>query len=146
VKWCHFSSSYEMYLPFGFSLQWTKRPGAILEASCILARVIFDESQQIQQPKLFEGQFQFERSDRLASTKLHRIFDTTKQTLTNILTGYTYPEPYFRAKLSSHVEKLFSILRDPALPLLEVEDILSNMSERIPKEVYSCSIDRFGDR
>jgi acetyl-CoA carboxylase/biotin carboxylase 1 len=37
--------------------------------------------------------------------------------------------------LNFTVEKLFSILRDPSLPLLEVEDILSNISERIPKEV-----------
>lgn len=53
----------------------------------------------------------------------------------NILRGYTYPEPYFRDRLKTNVEKLFSILRDPSLPLLEVEDILSNISERIPKEV-----------
>ena len=42
---------------------------------------------------------------------------------------------YFRERLKLNVEKLFSILRDPSLPLLEVEDILSNISERIPKEV-----------
>ena len=33
------------------------------------------------------------------------------------------------------VEKLYSILRDPLLPLLEVENILSNISERIPQYV-----------
>jgi acetyl-CoA carboxylase / biotin carboxylase 1 len=55
--------------------------------------------------------------------------------LENILCGYTYPEPYFRERLKSTVKQLFTILRDPSLPLLEVEDILSNISERIPKEV-----------
>jgi acetyl-CoA carboxylase/biotin carboxylase 1 len=74
-------------------------------------------------------------TNRSTSTKLNKIFQTTKQTLENILRGYTYPEPYFREKLKLTVEKLYSILRDPSLPLLEVEEILSNISERIPKEV-----------
>lgn len=76
-----------------------------------------------------------EISNRSTSTKLNQVFQTTKSSLENILAGYTYPEPYFRERLKMNVEKLFSILRDPSLPLLEVEDILSNISERIPKEV-----------
>ncbi|CAF4616832.1 unnamed protein product, partial [Rotaria sp. Silwood2] len=116
-------------------LQWNKRPGAILDASCILARIILDDSQQVQQAKLYDGKFNFEISNRLTSTKLNQIFQTIKDSLENILAGYSYSEPYFRERLKSNVEELFSILRDPSLPLLEVEDILSNISERIPKEV-----------
>jgi acetyl-CoA carboxylase/biotin carboxylase 1 len=118
-----------------FSLQWNKRPGAVLDASCILARILFDDSQQIQQSKLYDDKFNFEVSDRLTSGKLNQIFQINKDSLENILAGYSYPEPYFRERLKSNVETLFSILRDPSLPLLEVEDILSNISERIPKEV-----------
>ena len=117
------------------SLQWNKRPGAILDAQCILAHIIFDDSQQAPQSKLYEGQLNFEITNKSVSTKLNQVFQTTKQTLENILRGYTYPEPYFRDRLKTNVEKLFAILRDPSLPLLEVEDILSNISERIPKEV-----------
>ncbi len=118
-----------------FSLQWNKRPGAILDASCVLAHIIFDDPYQIKQSKLYDGKFDFGLTNRSTSTKLNQIFQITKQTLENILRGYTYPEPYFRERLNFTVEKLFSILRDPSLPLLEVEDILSNISERIPKEV-----------
>lgn len=107
----------------------------MLDASCILARVLLDDSQQVQQAKLFEGKFDFELSNRIAGTKLNHIFLSTKQSLENILAGYTYPEPYSREIMKNYVEKLFSILRDPSLPLLEVEDILSSISERIPKEV-----------
>ena len=117
------------------SLQWNKRPGAILDASCILAHIIFDDSQQIPRSEIYEGTFPFEISNRSMGTKLNQIFASTKQNLENILNGYTYPEPHFRGRLKVTVEKLFSILRDPSLPLLEVEDILSNISERIPKEV-----------
>lgn len=120
---------------FSFSLQWNKRPGAVLDASCILARLIFDDSHQVQQSKLYDGKFDFENSNHLTSTKLNHIFQSIKGSLENILAGYSYPEPYFRERLKLNVEKLFSILRDPSLPLLEVEEILSNISERIPKEV-----------
>jgi hypothetical protein len=58
-----------------------------------------------------------------------------KEFLENILSGYTYPEKYFRERLKTNAEKFFSILRDPSIPLLEIKDILSNISERIPKEV-----------
>ena len=117
------------------SLQWNKRPGAILEASCILAHIIFDDSQQASRSTLFTGKFNFRVTNGSISNKLNQVFQATKQTLENVLRGYTYPEPYFRERLKSSVETLFSILRDPSLPLLEVEDILSNISERIPREV-----------
>ena len=120
---------------FRFSIQWSKRPGAILEASCILARITFDDSQQIQQSKLYDGKFTFEPTNRSISTKLNQVFQITKRILENILRGYTYPEPYFRERLRLTVEKLFSILRNPSLPLVEVEDVLSNISDRIPHEV-----------
>ncbi|CAF4326884.1 unnamed protein product [Rotaria socialis] len=117
------------------TLQWNKRPGAVLDASCVLARIILDDSQQVQQSQLYDGKFTFQLFDQSKSTKLNQIFQIIKGSLENILAGYTYPEPYFRERLKSNVETLFSILRDPSLPLLEVEDILSNISERIPKEV-----------
>ncbi|CAF1116980.1 unnamed protein product [Rotaria sordida] len=125
----------ELRCPLKGHLQWNKRPGAILDASCILARIILDDSQEVQQTKLYDGKFNFEISNPLTSTKLNQIFQTIKDSLENILAGYSYPEPHFRERLKLNVEKLFSILLDPSLPLLEVEDILSNISERIPKEV-----------
>jgi acetyl-CoA carboxylase / biotin carboxylase 1 len=127
--------SFAVCLHIDFSLQWQKRPGAVLDAACILARIQFDDNQEIQQLTLFDAPFNFESNNRPTSTKLNQIFQMTKQMLENILAGYTYPERYFRERLTVNVEKLFAILRDPALPLLEVEDILSNISERIPKEV-----------
>ena len=81
--------------------------------------------------------FDFDNSDRLTSIKLNHVFQALKISLENILAGYSYPEPYFRERLKSNVEKLFAILRDPSLPLLEVEEILSNISERIPKIVHT---------
>ncbi|CAF2044519.1 unnamed protein product [Rotaria magnacalcarata] len=125
----------ELRCPSKGHLQWNKRPGAILDASCVLAHVIFEDSLQIPQSKLYYGKFSFEIKNQSTITKLNQIFQTTKQTLENILQGYTYPEPYFRERVKLTVEHLFTILRDPSLPLLEVEEIISNISERMPQEV-----------
>ena len=89
----------------------------------------------MQETKLFDGKFNFNISNHLETVKLNQIFQTIKNSLENILVGYSYPEPYFRDKLKTNVEKLFSILHDPSLPLLEIEDILSNISDRMPKVV-----------
>ena len=83
--------------------------------------------------EIVRRQIRFEVADRMSGTKLNQIFLNTKQMLEDILAGYTYPEPHFREILKTNVEKIFSILRDPSLPLLEVEDILSSISERIPR-------------
>ncbi|CAF3453887.1 unnamed protein product [Rotaria socialis] len=125
----------ELRCPSKGHLQWNKRPGAILDASCVLAHVIFEDSLQIPQSKLYDGKFSFEIKNHSTITKLNQIFQTTKQVLENILQGYTYPEPYFRERVKLTVENLFTILRDPSLPLLEAEEIISNISERMPQEV-----------
>ena len=66
--------------------------------------------------------------------KINQVFQSIKGSLEHILGGYSFPEPYFRERLRSNVGKLFSILRDPSLSLLEAEDILSNISKRLPKD------------
>ncbi|CAF4920009.1 unnamed protein product, partial [Rotaria socialis] len=45
-------------------LQWNKRPGAVLDASCVLARIILDDSQQVQQSQLYDGKFTFQLFDQ----------------------------------------------------------------------------------
>ncbi|CAF1495814.1 unnamed protein product, partial [Rotaria sordida] len=37
----------------------------------------------------------------IINIELNQIFQTIKLTLENILQGYTYPEPYFRERLST---------------------------------------------
>lgn len=53
--------------------------------------------------------------------KLHQLFQSTRAELENILAGYSLPEPYFRPKLQESIERLMKCLRDPALPLLELQ-------------------------
>ncbi|CAF4533242.1 unnamed protein product, partial [Didymodactylos carnosus] len=116
-------------------LQYAKRPGAVLDSGSILARIVLDDSSQTQQLRLYDGKFTYVTLDRLKGTKLNQIYQSTKEALENVLAGYTYPEPYFRERLKENVDKLFNNLRDPSLPLLEVQEILATVSARIPSQV-----------
>ena len=53
--------------------------------------------------------------------KLHQIYQRNVEELEQILAGYVLPEPYFTEKLTSVVESLLKCLKDPRLPLLELQ-------------------------
>jgi len=53
--------------------------------------------------------------------KLHQVFVNTKLTLEHILDGYCLPDPYFKDHLHATVNVLMKCLRDPALPLFELQ-------------------------
>lgn len=53
--------------------------------------------------------------------KLHQVFQRTRSELDNIMSGYILPDPYFEQKALVTVERLMSCLKDPCLPLLELQ-------------------------
>jgi len=58
---------------------------------------------------------------------LHQVFVNTKLTLEHILDGYCLPDPYFKDHLQTTVDVLMKCLRDPALPLFELQVKLVDM-------------------
>lgn len=59
----------------------------------------------------------------------------TIESLSHILDGYAYPEPYLKERLDASVNTLMNILRDPSLPLLELQELISSIQGRIPAQV-----------
>lgn len=127
-----------------------KRPGAVLEAGAILARLELADPSLVKRAELFSGGFdaleaQDESDDTDSSDitsltepqeqKLNVTFELAKKHLENILAGYTLPDSFFEAKLNENLETFMRCLRDPRLPLLELQDIISSMSGRIPAPV-----------
>lgn len=45
------------------------------------------------------------------------------------------PDPYHEARVREVIEKFMSSLRDPSLPLLELQEVISSISGRIPISV-----------
>ncbi|KAG8178328.1 hypothetical protein JTE90_026296 [Oedothorax gibbosus] len=117
-------------------IHFVKRPGAVLEAGSILARLELDDPSQMKRAQLFTGVFPNDESIvSWHGDKLNQVFQSAKIELEYILDGYALPEPYFTSKMSLAIDTFMRTLRDPSLPLLELQDIISSISGRIPPNV-----------
>lgn len=114
------------------TIQHGKRNGAVLEVGSIIARLQVDDASLVQKSVLFEGQFTKAQGPKVKGDKLHQVFQNNKEALCHILAGYSYPERYFKEKLASSVDALMDALRDPSLPLLELQELISSIQSRIP--------------
>ena len=117
-----------------------KRNGAVLDNGAIIARLEVDDDSLVQKVQLFDGKFTKPQGPKVKGNKLHQVFQATKEAISHILLGYSYPEPYYNEKLDSAVNTLMTILRDPSLPLLELQELISSIQGRIPpiveKNIY----------
>ncbi|KAJ1185544.1 hypothetical protein NDU88_002336 [Pleurodeles waltl] len=116
-------------------IHYVKRAGAVLEPGCVIAKLQLDDPSRVQQAKLHTGILPQIQSTALRGEKLHRVFHYVLDNLVNVMNGYCLPEPYFSNKLKDWVERLMKTLRDPSLPLLELQDIMTSVSGRIPPNV-----------
>nr|CDS18174.1 acetyl coenzyme A carboxylase 1 [Echinococcus granulosus] len=63
---------------------------------------------------------------------VHRTFTRCLRELEEALLGYVLPEPFFSDWLKPKLDELFQCLRDPNLPLFELEDLIAQLSGRLP--------------
>ncbi|XP_058238558.1 acetyl-CoA carboxylase 1 isoform X11 [Hemibagrus wyckioides] len=116
-------------------IHYVKRAGAVLEPGCVIAKLQLDDPSRVQQADLHTGALPSVQAVALRGEKLHRVFHNTLDHLMHIMNGYCLPEPFFSGKLKEWVERLMKTLRDPSLPLLELQDIMTSVSGRIPPAV-----------
>ncbi|TFK12951.1 serine palmitoyltransferase 2 [Platysternon megacephalum] len=116
-------------------IHYVKRPGAVLDPGCVIAKLQLDDPSRVQQADLHTGPLPQIHSTALRGEKLHRVFHCVLDNLVNVMNGYCLPEPYFSSKVKDWVERLMKTLRDPSLPLLELQDIMTSVSGRIPPNV-----------
>uniref|UniRef100_A0A669EMX1 acetyl-CoA carboxylase n=1 Tax=Oreochromis niloticus TaxID=8128 RepID=A0A669EMX1_ORENI len=116
-------------------IHYVKRAGAALEPGCVIAKLQLDDPSRVQQAELYTGTLPSIQAVALRGEKLHRVFHNTLGHLVHMMNGYCLPEPFFSAKLKEWVERLMKTMRDPSLPLLELQDIMTSVSGRIPPAV-----------
>ncbi|XP_037603973.1 acetyl-CoA carboxylase 1 isoform X5 [Sebastes umbrosus] len=119
-------------------IHYVKRAGAALEPGCVIAKLQLDDPSRVQQAELHTGPLPIIQAVALRGEKLHRVFHNTLDHLVHIMNGYCLPEPFFSTKLKECVERLMKTMRDPSLPLLELQDIMTSVSGRIPPAVEKC--------
>ncbi|XP_064627568.1 acetyl-CoA carboxylase-like isoform X4 [Lineus longissimus] len=116
-------------------IHYVKRPGSVLDAGTIVCHLQLDDPTKVRQAQLFTGKFPTVSGPLTYGSKLHQIFQMTRTSLENVLAGYVLPEPHFNKKLVQTVETLMKILKDPSLPLLELQELISAISGRVPPHV-----------
>uniref|UniRef100_A0A8C3P578 Acetyl-CoA carboxylase beta n=1 Tax=Cyanoderma ruficeps TaxID=181631 RepID=A0A8C3P578_9PASS len=116
-------------------VQYIKRPGALLEAGCVIARLQLDDPSKVKPAQPFTGGLPAQQTLPITGEKQHQVLRNVLDNLTNVMNGYCLPEPYFKTKMKEWVAQLMKTLRDPALPLLELQEIMTSISGRIPLAV-----------
>lgn len=116
------------------SLTYIKRPGAVLEAGVQLASLDLDDATLITKAHEFTGQFPAPVASA-APEKLNHLHGKLRAALENTLAGFCFPDPYYLPCLRDLIEKFMNSLRDPSLPLLELQEVIASISGRVPPSV-----------
>ncbi len=93
----------------------------MLDAGSIVARLQLDDPTRVQQAQLFLGQLPKCQPNNVYGDKTHQLYQTAHARLENLMAGYTTPEPYFLKHMKETVDTMMRCLRDPLLPLLELQ-------------------------
>ncbi|KAK1328437.1 hypothetical protein QTO34_012010 [Cnephaeus nilssonii] len=117
-------------------VKYIKRPGAVLEAGCVVARLELDDPSKVHPAKPFTGELPAQQTLPIMGEKLNQVFHSVLENLTNVMSGYCLPEPIFSIKAAEGVgAEAHDDPATPSLPLLELQDIMTNVSGRIPAPV-----------
>ncbi|XP_063836582.1 acetyl-CoA carboxylase isoform X2 [Ostrinia nubilalis] len=117
--------------PESGKVTWNIRPGAVLDMGTLMGTLELDDPSLVTTAVPYKGQFPMEDNPPV-SEKLNHAHNKYRAILENTLAGYCLPEPYNTPRLREVVEKFMQSLRDPSLPLLELQEVLSSTSGRIP--------------
>ncbi|XP_066991423.2 acetyl-CoA carboxylase isoform X2 [Anabrus simplex] len=118
------------------SVFYVKRPGAVLDAGSLIAHLELDDASLVTRAQEYKGQFpELDMTVPAISEKLNHVHNSYRTMLENILAGYCLPDPYHLARLREVIEKFMASLRDPSLPLLELQEVMASISGRIPISV-----------
>ncbi|KYN07737.1 Acetyl-CoA carboxylase 1 [Cyphomyrmex costatus] len=116
------------------SVFYVKRPGAILEAGTLIAHLELDDPSLVTKAQEYTGQFPAAVASAIPE-KLNHLHTKYRNALENTLAGYCLPDPYHLPRLRELIEKFMFSLRDPNLPLLELQEVIATISGRIPVSV-----------
>uniref|UniRef100_W4VRL7 Putative acetyl-coa carboxylase n=1 Tax=Corethrella appendiculata TaxID=1370023 RepID=W4VRL7_9DIPT len=116
------------------TVTFVKRAGAVLDAGSLIGHLELDDPSLVTKAQPCKNPWP--QNDNIqVPEKLNRIHNSYKTILENTLTGFCLPDPYNAPRLREIIEKFMQSLRDPSLPLLELQEVIASISGRIPISV-----------
>ncbi|XP_022081008.1 acetyl-CoA carboxylase-like isoform X4 [Acanthaster planci] len=125
-------------VPESGCVHFVKRPGAVLDQGSVLAKLDLDDPTRIHKAQIFQGELPNSAKSpgaEIHGWKLNQMFIKARETLENIMKGFCLPKPHFTKKVTETVKQLMTVIRDPALPLLEMKEMIAAVSGRLPPAV-----------
>lgn len=116
-------------------ITFVKRPGAVLDAGDLIGSMELDDPSLVTKAQLYRNTWPVNDYAINVPEKLNRVHNSYKAILENTLAGYCLPDPYNAPRLREIIEKFMQSLRDPSLPLLELQEVIASISNRIPVSV-----------
>lgn len=117
------------------TVSFVRRPGAVLDAGSLLGHLELDDPSLVTKAQPFKNPWPLTGDSGQVPEKLNRVHSSYKTILENTLAGYCLPDPYNAPRLREIIEKFMQSLRDPSLPLLELQEVIASISGRIPLSV-----------
>ncbi|KAL5475565.1 hypothetical protein EMCRGX_G025395 [Ephydatia muelleri] len=128
-------------------LHYVKQPGAILHSGTMVAQLDLDDPSKIRQAERFTGGLPSSKQPKSRGEKIHQVFQASLEALQCVMAGFSImEEPFFSDYLNKNVSDLLHSLKDPHLPLLEMQEVLSTTSGRIPaglEEAIHCTLNHY---
>uniref|UniRef100_T1GP39 Uncharacterized protein n=1 Tax=Megaselia scalaris TaxID=36166 RepID=T1GP39_MEGSC len=116
------------------TVSFVRQTGSALEAGAIIANLELDDPSLVTKAQTYTYPFPSNDMNKIPE-KLNREHNNYKRILEDTLSGYCLPDPYNVPRINEIIEKFMKSLRDPSLPLLEIQDVIATISGRIPTVV-----------
>lgn len=118
-------------------LRLSLQAGAVMAAGDVVANLLLDDPSKVKLAQPYTGTLPTFKTGT-DGDKTHHVVRRALSLLSNVLHGYCVPEPLFSQRCDSIVnDELVTALNDPRLPLLELQDVLSALSSRLPPSLVA---------
>ncbi|KAJ3105264.1 acetyl-coenzyme-A carboxylase [Phlyctochytrium planicorne] len=126
----------KMYMPLLATesgvVTFSMPPGSTLSTGDVVGRLVLDDPSRVKRAVKFDGDLPDLGPPQVFGEKAHQQYRQVLLNIEAILDGYE-----FAGDVSVLVRKAIDILNDGELPYLEVSEVLSSITNRIPAKVES---------
>lgn len=104
----------------------------------MMATLDLDDPTRIKRATVYKDPLPIMRQPTVPGDRPHQKMQEACNVLNNILSGYVGAALAFNDRVERAITDLRSVLHDPQLPLLELDDLFAVLGARIPRILLVC--------
>ena len=111
-----------------------------MEAGDVMATLELDDPTRIKRATEYKDPLPIMRQPTVPGDRLNQKLQDSVTVLNNILNGYVGAALAFNDRVDRAIAEMRSVLHDPQLPLLELDELFAVLGARIPRSLSVCFI------